>query len=285
MSTVKLLFALFSFCFISISFSQPLNNSFESWTAGIPDNWFTTDNTSVNQVSVAYQGSSAAHLEVINLGGFAFIPFMQSITSTFGGHPVSEKHGSLQGWYQLMPLGDDVLVITVDMYEGQSNVVGVGGVEISGTTSGWTQFTVPIFYTPGSPNPDNTIIFIAIADTSGTGEPGTVGSIGYVDYLTFTSPSDVEQISGLPSDFSLSQNYPNPFNPSTNIEYSIPEESFVQLKVYDILGNEVATLVNEEQTAGTYRADFNGEGLSSGLYIAQLTAGNFVQTIKMSLLK
>jgi hypothetical protein len=97
--------------------------------------------------------------------------------------------------------------------------------------------------------------------------------------------SDVEQISGLPSDFKLTQNYPNPFNPSTKIEYSIPQESFVQLKVYDILGNEVATIVNEEQNAGTYRADFNAQNLASGFYIAKLQAGNYTKSIKMTLLK
>ena len=88
-----------------------------------------------------------------------------------------------------------------------------------------------------------------------------------------------------PLNFNLEQNYPNPFNPSTNIEYNIPEASFVQLKVYDILGNEVATLVNEEQSAGTYRADFSADNLASGFYVAQLRAGNIVKTIKMSLLK
>ncbi len=97
--------------------------------------------------------------------------------------------------------------------------------------------------------------------------------------------TSVKQISGLPNDFSLSQNYPNPFNPSTNIQYSIPEQSFVELKVFDVLGNEVATLVNKEQTAGVYRADFSGNSLASGLYIARITAGNFSNTIKMTLLK
>jgi hypothetical protein len=107
------------------------------------------------------------------------------------------------------------------------------------------------------------------------------------DWYDWNTPftSDVEQISGLPQDFSLSQNYPNPFNPSTKIEYSIPEQSLVQLKVYDILGNEVATIINEDQPAGTYRADFNGQGLASGMYIAKLQAGNYTKTIKMSLLK
>jgi hypothetical protein len=97
--------------------------------------------------------------------------------------------------------------------------------------------------------------------------------------------SSVEQIDVMPQEYNLSQNYPNPFNPTTNIEYSIPEQSFVELKVYDILGNKVAELVNEFQSAGTYRADFSGEGLASGLYIARIKAGNFTQSIKMSLLK
>jgi hypothetical protein len=108
-----------------------------------------------------------------------------------------------------------------------------------------------------------------------------------VDWYDWNMPftSDVEKISGLPQDFNLSQNYPNPFNPSTKIEYSIPEASFVQLKVYDILGNEVSTLVSEEQSAGSYRADFSGANLSSGMYIAKLQAGNYTKTIKMTLLK
>jgi Secretion system C-terminal sorting domain len=97
--------------------------------------------------------------------------------------------------------------------------------------------------------------------------------------------SSVEQIDAVPQEYGLSQNYPNPFNPTTNIEYTIPEASFVQLKVYDILGNEVATLVNEEQSAGTYRADFSGNDLASGMYIAKLQTGNYHKTIKMSLLK
>jgi len=116
--------------------------------------------------------------------------------------------------------------------------------------------------------------------------PPTSGVINATWYdWNLSSASDVEQISGLPQNFNLTQNYPNPFNPSTNINYSIPEESFVQLKVFDILGNEVTTLVNEEQSAGTYRADFSGANLSSGMYIAKLQAGNYTKSIKMTLLK
>jgi hypothetical protein len=94
-------------------------------------------------------------------------------------------------------------------------------------------------------------------------------------------------------DYSLSQNYPNPFNPSTSIQYAIGSTQFVSLKVYDVLGNEVATLVNEYRDAGTYELEFNAEKLSSGVYYYQLRAADpstgseqgFIETKKMILLK
>ena len=89
----------------------------------------------------------------------------------------------------------------------------------------------------------------------------------------------------VPVEYQLEQNYPNPFNPSTNIKYSIPEASFVQLKVYDILGNEVATLVNEEQSTGIYRVELDASALPSGVYFYRIQAASFVDTKKMILLK
>ncbi len=89
----------------------------------------------------------------------------------------------------------------------------------------------------------------------------------------------------LPRDFSLAQNYPNPFNPSTTIKYSVVENAKVSLKVYDILGKEVATLINETQAPGTYEFDFNASNLASGMYIYTLRAGDFVSSKKMMLLK
>ncbi len=88
-----------------------------------------------------------------------------------------------------------------------------------------------------------------------------------------------------PLKFSLKQNYPNPFNPSTTISYSIQKEERVLLKVYDILGNEVAILVNEEKPAGNYRIQFKTASLASGIYFYKIRAGSFVQTKKMILLK
>ena len=89
----------------------------------------------------------------------------------------------------------------------------------------------------------------------------------------------------IPLDFNLSQNYPNPFNPVTRIQYSVNSMELVSLKIYDILGNEVATLVNKEQPAGRYELMFNAEELSSGIYFYKLQSGSLIQTKKMILLK
>jgi len=89
----------------------------------------------------------------------------------------------------------------------------------------------------------------------------------------------------VPGKYSLSQNYPNPFNPKTVINYETASTDFVSLKVYDILGNEVSTLVNETKNPGIYKAEFDGSGLSSGIYFYSLKSGNFHETKKMNLIK
>lgn len=89
----------------------------------------------------------------------------------------------------------------------------------------------------------------------------------------------------IPTEFSLNQNYPNPFNPSTKISYSLPEASDVTLKIFNSLGEEVATLVNQKQEVGRYELNFNSTGLASGMYLYKIQAGSFTQTKKMILMK
>ena len=120
--------------------------------------------------------------------------------------------------------------------------------------------------------------------------------IGTSDIYEFTpSPVSVEPEATAPLEFILQQNYPNSFNPDTKIKYSVPQTSQVQIKVFDVLGNEVEILVNEEKSVGTYEVEFNAAALSgsvsakggyaSGVYFYQLKAGGFVSTKKMILLK
>jgi hypothetical protein len=89
----------------------------------------------------------------------------------------------------------------------------------------------------------------------------------------------------IPQNFLLEQNYPNPFNPSTVIQYGLPQQSHVLLDVYNVIGQKVATLVNENQEAGIHEVHFSGSGLPSGVYFYRLTAGGFVNTLKMILTK
>ncbi len=96
----------------------------------------------------------------------------------------------------------------------------------------------------------------------------------------------IQQISNeLPSEFSLEQNYPNPFNPTTNIGLRIANFGFVTLKVYDVTGNEVAVLVNEELSAGKYNVDFDASNLASGTYFYRLQTAGFTQTKKLTMIK
>ena len=97
--------------------------------------------------------------------------------------------------------------------------------------------------------------------------------------------TDIEGYTELPHSFYLSQNFPNPFNPVTKIDYRVPTLSQVKIKLYDILGNEIATLVNEDKTIGEYRITFYAGNLPSGTYFYQLQAGDFIETKKMILMK
>jgi hypothetical protein len=94
-----------------------------------------------------------------------------------------------------------------------------------------------------------------------------------------------ERSDEMPGDYILSNNYPNPFNPATKIKYSIPHSSLVQIRIFDVLGKELETLVNEEKPAGTYELTWNAAALPSGVYFYRIKAGSFIQTRKMILLK
>ena len=101
-----------------------------------------------------------------------------------------------------------------------------------------------------------------------------------------TTFTDVRQTSRVvPEAFSLAQNYPNPFNPATRIAFQLKNASYATLKVYNVLGQQVAVLLNEQLSPGSYSVEFNATNLSSGVYFYKLTAGNFIQTKRMSLIR
>ena len=146
---------------------------------------------------------------------------------------------------------------------------------------------------PVEPVPDDDIITVHLAMQGDPMPASTANGWGIMppsvtaQYYHFTAEILVVGVNDdiIANNFNLEQNYPNPFNPSTTIKYTLGERSAVTLKVYDVLGNEVANLVNTTQEAGQHTINFNASGLSSGLYIYTLNTGNFTSSKKMMLLK
>jgi len=140
------------------------------------------------------------------------------------------------------------------------------------------------FYLTGLHSGDKIKFRVTITDTSIFYNVAHYPDTGWVVMNVLPPILNVES-GNPPTDYELAQNYPNPFNPNTTIRYEIPERSFVTIKVYDVLGNEIETLTNEEMYAGSYEIEFDGSGLTSGIYYYRITAGSFSQTNKMILIK
>jgi len=193
------------------------------------------------------------------------VAFDQGVTFTTGD--------VIPGYVLRIPDGDRASVMSAGKYDN-----GVWTVEFKKPFAGSNHdFEV----VPGSSVEFTHEIF----DSEGSNHPSD-GFDGTVYTLDFSLISDVEPInSNIPHEFRLSQNYPNPFNPSTNIQFSILQRSFVTLEVYNALGERVGILVSEELNTGNYNYDWDASSLTSGIYFYKLQAGSFVETKKMVLLK
>jgi hypothetical protein len=263
--------------FSSIGFCQIPNAGFENWTNGNPDNWSTTNNsqfTNIIQSKNAHSGSYSVEGIVTSFSGFSISPLI-STTFLYTGRP-----SGLSGYYKLSSVNSDTLVIAIALYKND-NAIGGGIFSTSTNANSFTQFNLPITYI-SSATPDSAGIVIYIGPTVGAHS----GSTFYIDDLALGSATAVDENStNVPDQFELKQNYPNPFNPTTTIEYQIPNQSHVVLKVYDVLGNQVAVLVNKDEPAGKYNINFNASKLSSGVYFYRINTGNFIQTKKFMVLK
>ena len=264
--------------------AQIPNPGFEDWSGGDPVGW-STDNAAptfifVSQSTAAHSGSSAAQGSVLSLGGFATSPFLLA-GADGSGFPISSQVEALHGFYTFAPTGGDIFSVSVVLLKNGAGV-GSGGAQL-GASSTYKEFVANIAHLT-SDVPDSAFIQILVL---GTGGIVHVGSTFTVDDLVWgAGANDVKQSDNrVPTEFRLEQNYPNPFNPTTAIAYQLPGANRVTLRVYDLLGKEVATLVDEERPAGSYTATFDAAHLASGTYIYRLTAGAFVQTRTMVLVR
>lgn len=273
---------LFAFSLIK---AQVPNSGFENWTAGEPDFW-TTNNfdtlVTITQSNSSHSGSSA-------LKGVC-IPYFPPFLPVFGpvgicdgdtdeGFPIELRYNSLKGFYKFNSQGGDQLFITF-WVAVDTQAIGVGSILLNGASS-YTQFAIPITYIdPATPN-KCIISFQIINPVNGINV--TLGSEMYLDDLELSMDivSDVED-EFQPQTFQLEQNYPNPFNPSTTIRYAVPSESKVSITVINLLGQEVATLVNDIQSAGYHEVKFNASELSSGVYLYRINAISSIDSKEFS---
>lgn len=274
---------LLALLFAGSMIAQIPNAGFEQWSGSNPTDWvagnvegYTLVMPSTNPMS----GQFAARLETKAVFN-NLIPAVLSSGPSGEGFPVSQRHGQLSLYYKFhKTVSTAYLFISVGFKKGE-NGIGAGVLAINEPADNYTPVTIPVTYI-NDEIPDLGEILIQVTDQSLN--PAASGSYAEIDNLSFSILSDVDDEVNLNS-FSLEQNYPNPFNPVTAISYQIAKPENVTLKVYDIIGNEVATLVNEKQAAGKHTVNFDASNLSSGVYLYKIQVGSFVQTRKMTLLK
>ena len=190
---------------------------------------------------------------------------------------------SLRGWYQLNADSGDGILINVAAYK--TTAVGVGIEDIHAATSAYKAFAVGVYmFAPGTP--DSCTVSLMILPDSNTATYHLTAYALFDDLVLDNSVTGVsDREFAQPSSYQLSQNYPNPFNPATVIEFTIPKEDHVTLKVYNMMGQEVETLVDEQMPQGRYKKSFDASRLASGIYLYKIEAGSFSQVKKMTLLK
>jgi hypothetical protein len=302
--SLPLLFGLiFLFMFASLVSAQTTipNAGFENWTGGNPDGWFSDNVTGVLSVSpvtkssTAHSGFSSVRGEVVSLSTVVTVPLAPLLQSgSLGsGFSYTQRPGFLTGYYQFSPIAGsgDQLVVTVLLTKGYlatGNAIASGAVKLTAAGS-WQQFSIPLLYI-AQQAPDTCYIQIALGAATGSTKPA-MGSFFLMDDLAFSgTASAVNDAVGVPQAFALEQNFPNPFNPSTIIRFSVSQPGHVSLKVYNILGVEVASLVNEQKEAGTFNVNWNAVGLPSGMYLYRMSVTSekgqvFEQAKKLVLLK
>jgi len=201
--------------------------------------------------------------------------------STDGGQTWSQRLFSFPYPIRAVKLFNDTLALAF----GGNLYQDAGGIYI--TTDGGLNWNLDINTTAEMFSYDVITTSPSSMDVWCVGSTG--GSTGFTGKLYKASLGTLVGINDskidIPSHFQLFQNYPNPFNPITKIEYQIPEISYVILKIYDILGNDIVTLVNEEKTVGTYEVTWNASNLPSGIYFYKIQTGSFSKTKKMILMK
>jgi hypothetical protein len=231
-----------------------------------------------------YGGTSTGQLLVFDLAAATHTQAGPSSGIPYYSFALSPTTGELWASARATPDNSDTLY-RVDPGTGAAHRVGRTGTSLRSSLA--FDSTGTLFALSGGSNTINTLMTIDLQ----TGTATMIGSETYQNFCAITVRVDGvvtdvgDPARSIPASFTLEQNYPNPFNPETQIRYEIPDAGHVKLSVYDLLGREVAVLVDEQRAAGSYAAQFKAAGLASGAYMYVLRAGNQVLTRKLTLVK
>jgi hypothetical protein len=265
--------------------AQIQNSGFESWTSGNPNDWFgnnaATLYTPITQTSDAHSGSSALKGTVVTYNSIPVSPLVLAGT-TGQGFTAGARYSSVTGYFKFSPVGGDTFYVVLVADKG-GVPIGGGVFRTGASVSAYTQFTAPIYYSTGDA-PDIISIEFVIVPGATLAHTGSSFEIDDIAYGTVTSVP--ESGSQQPAVFSLEQNYPNPFNPSTMIQFTVPSTGRAALKVFNVLGQEVATLFDGEASAGvSHQVEFNASSLASGIYFSRLEFDGKTEMKKMMMVK
>lgn len=280
---------LYQFLLVLIIISAPLyaqipNSGFEQWNQGEPIDWITSNEwflNTVSQTASSHSGLSALKLQTLSMNEF-LIPAIISAGTDGYGFPISQRHEQLSFYYKFNKTASTAYLYIAVGLKKNGETIGAEFITITEAADDFVAMNIPITYL-SSEVPDSAIIVMQVADQ--VSDTSASGSYAVIDDISFNAVSDVEEDDLKLSDFILAQNYPNPFNPSTIISWQSPRGSWQTIKVYDLLGRVIATLVDEYKPAGSYAVDFDASKLSSGVYLYRLQSNAEIITRKMTLLK
>ena len=281
---------LYQFLLVLVIISAPLyaqipNNGFEQWDQGEPIDWITSNEwflNTVSQTASSHSGLSALKLQTVSLDAF-LIPAIISAGTNGDGFPVSQRHEQVSFYYKFNKTVSTAYFYIAVGFKKNGKTIGAEFITITEASDNFTALNIPITYLSGEV-PDSAVIVMQVSDQ--VSDTSASGSHAVIDDISFNVVSDVEEDDLKLSDFSLAQNYPNPFNPSTKISWQSSVGSHQTIKLFDVLGREIETIVDGYYDAGYHSTLYIiDSALPSGVYLYRLQSGGNIITKKMTLIK
>lgn len=273
----NLLFTMISFLTATMLQAQIPNASFETWSGGDPDYWFTGNTGQfqfVTESSTAHDGSKAAQVNVEKFAGQTFSSPLALGNLGVGVHSNSAPE-AVHGWYILNSVSNDIGFGSCGMMAA-GQTTGAGAYQFA-ATSVYKEFVIDMYYYTGTPNGDSILVYFMLTNLQS--ELPHEGSYLIVDDLTFGPLSGIDQLSG--NITSIENVTPNPASNTSEIVYSIQAPGSTILEIYDITGTKVQSLVHANQSPGRYKAIAKVSDLANGIYFVRLMTDSQVQVRTM----